>query len=118
MAFPGRPPVSSTTLSRNPIDETFEYLEEKIENSTDGMYTSTRSFNTRHRKVITITYDLLPAADITKITNHYDTVGTGDTFAWVDRASNSYTVKYNKPPKWKFAVEGYYALEALIFVEQ
>ena len=117
-AFPGRPPVTSTTLSRSPLDETFEYIEEKIENAVDGMYSARRDFNTRFRKILTVSFDLLPTADITKITAHFESVGTGTTFTWVDKASNSYTVYYASAPKWKFIINGYYSIEPIVFREQ
>lgn len=115
-AFPGRP-GGTNPLSRNPLNESFKYLEPSIENPVDGMYDSTRAMNTRKRKIYTVTFDALPSADITLITNHYESVGVSESFTWVDKDATSHTVTYAEPPEIGFVVNGYHSIAALQFKE-
>lgn len=115
-AFPGRPD-GTNPLSRHPLNESFEYLDPKIESPTDGMYDSTRPMNTRLRKLYTVTYDFLPQVDIDLIVAHYESVRTSTSFVWIDYNGASHTVTYVEPLKVGFVVNGYQSIEPLQFKE-
>jgi len=115
-AFPGRP-GGTNPMDVHPLNESFSYLAEVIASGADGMYATRRDFNTRLRQTIQVTYDKLATSDLGLIRTHFESVGLGESFAWIDREDVSYTVYYAEPPQWSFFVEGFYTLAPLSFVE-
>lgn len=105
MAFP--------TLSKRPIDITRTGKDEAIRVSFEGGYEHRRPRYTRDTYKYTVTYDLLPSADIALLKTHWEEVGCGTLFTWQDKEGVSHSVYYDEPLSWQFFVTGWYKLDPI-----
>lgn len=109
MAFP--------TITTRPLNFTKTAKDNSIRVTFEGGYEHRRQRFTRNVYIYTLTYDLLEAATITAIKDHYDSVGTGTSFSWTDPDNIAHTVYYDSPPSWQSVFPGWYRLQPLNFSE-
>ena len=110
MAFP--------SISRDTLSVDVEYVDNKIQGVSEDDYVSRRPRTTRNTKKFMVTYDLLPTADRDALVTHYSSVGMHTAFSWTDNESNTYTVYYNKPLKFRLAFPGWYKIDTIELIEQ
>lgn len=110
MAFP--------TLTRNPLAIEIEREENVLESQFEAGYQHKRKKFTKTRKLFKVSYDPLPTTDRDAIVTHFDTVGQFTTFSWTDNESNTHTVFYAKPIKFRRLVPGWFTFEPLEFKER
>lgn len=105
-----------------PLKEKWGDDDQTIRPKTEAGYVITSSKYSRNRKVFTVTYENLSAADKTALDSFLDTVnGLTDYFTWVHPASGiSYTVRFDTIPEFNLTMyEGasYYYSTEFVFVE-
>ena len=100
-----------------PLKEKWGDDDQTIKSKTESGYIITRSRYTRNRKVFTVNYENITAADKALLDTFLDTVnGLTDYFTWVHPASGvSYTVRFDEIPEFSLTMyEGssyYYSVE-------
>lgn len=105
---------SFPTLSQNPsypIDEDRE--DSTIRSDFEGGYQHTRPRYTRIRWIFDIRYKELPDADKILLENFINTVmGGANSFSWTHPITLiSYTVRFDKPPKFESMHHSYWETE-------
>lgn len=89
-----------------PLKEKWGDEDQTIKSKTESGYVISRSRYTRNRKIFTVKYENITAADKSSLDAFLDTVnGAADSFTWVHPASSiSYVVRFETSPEFELAL--------------